>query len=112
MLEIIRRKDAIEIPISGKLDMEIARKFESGFDEVIAKVPVSVIGINMANLKFMDSSGLSILMKITSHASAASKKVYFISISPTIRSVMKVARLDNILNFMTEEEFNAHYPIL
>lgn len=111
-MDIIRRANAVEIPVSGKLDMETARKLEQGFENLLGKISDDVIGINMANLKFLDSSGLSILMKITSKANEVSKKIYFISLSPTILSVMKVARLDNILDFMSDEEFNSKYPLL
>jgi anti-anti-sigma factor len=112
IMEVIKRKNALEIPISGKLDMQSARLFEQDFMEKYLGGSHEVIGLNMANLKFLDSSGLSILMKITSEANKREKKVYYISLSSTILSVIKIARLDNLLHFISEEEFNRNYPVI
>ena len=112
IMEIIQRQNALEIPLVGKLDMQSARSFEHEFFENYIHHKVDIIGLNMANLKFLDSSGLSILMKITTEANIVGKKIYFISLSPAILSVIKVARLDSLLHFMSEDEFNRSYPLL
>ncbi|MDH4199426.1 MAG: STAS domain-containing protein [Spirochaetia bacterium] len=106
------RNGAIEISIIGKLDMATARRFEADFFEKYLPAPENVIGLNMSELKFLDSSGLSILMKITNAAMSNGKLVYYIALSSTILSVIKVARLDNLLHFMSEEEFNQKYPAI
>lgn len=110
-MEINQRKNALEIFIEGKLDMQTARKFEADFMDNYLQQKEEVIALNMSRLKFLDSSGLSILMKITNDARAKEKKIYYIALSPTILSVIKVARLDNLLQFMSEEEFNHLYPL-
>ena len=111
-MEVIKRQNALEIPVVGKLDMQSARMFEQDFMEKHLKSSCEVIGLNMAELKFLDSSGLSILMKITSEANKIGKKIYYISLSSTILSVIKIARLDNLLHFISLEEFNQNYPLL
>lgn len=110
-MNVISRENAVEVALVGKLDMATARRFESEFFEKLLPASERVIGLNMADLKFLDSSGLSILMKITNAAMANGKQIFYISLSSTILSVIKVARLDNLLHFMSEEEFNQKYPV-
>ena len=112
IMEAIKRRNALEIPVVGKLDMQSARMFEHDFMEKYLNGSEEVIALNMSNLKFLDSSGLSILMKLNNEAKKVGKTIYYLSFSSTMLNVIKIARLDNILHFMDEEEFNRKYPVL
>jgi len=111
-MEAIKRRNALEIPVVGKLDMQSARLFEQAFMEKYIHCSDEIIGLNMTNLRFLDSSGLSILMKLTNEANKIGKKILYIALSPTILSVIKIARLDDLLHFISEDEFNQKYPVI
>jgi anti-anti-sigma factor len=101
---------AIQIQLRGKLTMSNSMQFEKYFRLALEKNEGNAIGINMENLEFIDSSGLSSLIKLSNELKHSHKDVIYFGASSSIVNIIKVARLNTLFFFTTEQNFEERYP--
>lgn len=111
-IRVIKRKNALEMQLAGKLDLDKAEKFESEFTVRTRNIPEKVIGISLTKLDFIDSSGLGSLIKALNLAKNQSKTLVLFGAPPKIQNIFSIARLEKFFTFHTSSEFNTKYPTL
>ena len=93
-LQIKSGVDPAQAPIlalSGELDSSNASSLDGAIAPIIARHPERVI-FDLANLRFMDSAGIAVLV-----ATAAHTTVELINPSPIIRRVIAATGLSGVL---------------
>ncbi|MCS6985225.1 MAG: STAS domain-containing protein [Leptospiraceae bacterium] len=104
------RKAALEIIPIGKLDILKAEQFETDLQEKIRATTEKVIGINLAKVEYIDSSGLGALIKVLKASQNAGKTLLLFGVSPKIQNIFQLARLEKFFTFTTPLDFNTKYP--
>ncbi len=111
-LDVVERTGAVEILIHGKLDFEQVDQFEKTFTNAGLGTMETVIGMDLSNIEYIDSSGLGGLIKALNNAKSKGKSLYLYSASPKIQSVFTMARLDKFFSFISPSEFKTRFPTM
>ncbi len=104
------RKGAIEFLPKGKLDINQAEKFEENFNGFLKDINDATIGVNLAKIEYIDSSGLGVLIKILNSSKNDGKSMLLFGASPKIQNIFQLARLEKFFTFVSPVEFNSKYP--
>ena len=82
--------------LNGEIDMEIREKAEQVIMPLVeAKKEVH---LNLKEVQYMDSSGISVLIESHQKANELGKKVILKDISKSVLKVIMMAKLEQILN--------------
>jgi len=108
----IARQGALELRLSGRLTMGNSGDFEKDVQDILHGINEQVLGLNLAGMDLIDSSGLSTLIRITNESKKNQIEIIFFGASPTILSVIRVARLNTLFQFTTTEDFETRHPLL
>jgi anti-anti-sigma factor len=84
------------ISLSGKLDFSTQKDLYKAIDEVLASSAVKEIFVDLADLIFMDSSGIQALLSLQGRATAAAKLVTLVNCSDTLREIFELGGFDTV----------------
>jgi len=84
------------ISLSGKLDFSSQKELYGAVEEVLSSTAIREIVVDLANLIFMDSSGIQALLSLQGRASASSKLVTLVNCSDTIREILELGGFDTV----------------
>lgn len=106
-MEISVRKinDTFILDVSGSLDIYTATDFKQKIDEFI-EVEEKTILINMEHLKYIDSSGIGILIKQMNLIKSKNKNFMIANLKKQILKVFSVAGLTSYFEIMTNENYH------
>ena len=86
--------DAVNVlPLEGEIDLHVSPHVESSLASIIAKRPEHVV-VDLSGVRFIDSSGLAVLINATQDVKAYGGKLTLAGINTTVRSIFETARLD------------------
>ena len=84
------------IPLDGERDMDVTEKAKEGiFPHIEAGKEVH---LNLSNVQYMDSSGISVLIESHQKALEKNTKVIIKDVSKSVLKVIMMAKLEQILN--------------
>ena len=84
------------IHLDGEIDMDVTEKAkEVIFPHIDAGKEVH---LNLSNVQYMDSSGISVLIESHQKALEKNTKVIIIDVSKSVLKVIMMAKLEQILN--------------
>jgi anti-anti-sigma factor len=91
---------------SGILDGIKANQLRREISDIVASAANTVL-IDLSDVTFMDSSGLSALVSALKMVRTAGGKLYLCSINDQVRMVFELTRMDRVFEtFATRDEFN------
>jgi anti-anti-sigma factor len=90
------RGDAVELALSGDLDMSATFALEPVLDRVLAGNPRR-LALDLSSVPFVDSSGLGLLIATHERASRAGVDMAITGAGPEIQRVIHIAGLDALL---------------
>jgi anti-sigma B factor antagonist len=104
MLLTHRTQDKIDIvDLSGKLVMgDAVTEARKKLLDVI-KVGQGNLILNLSKVSFMDSSGLSVLISALKAARGKKGDVVLLGLTPAVRTLIELTRLQQIFNIFQEE---------
>jgi anti-anti-sigma factor len=73
--------------------------------------PIEILGIDMAEVSFIDSSGIGKLVQITNLSKNKNKKLYLIDIQGRVLQLLKSVRLDSFFTITDKYSFAENYLI-
>ncbi len=88
--------DAVDLALSGDLDMSATFALEPVLDRVLADDPRELV-LDLSGVGFVDSSGLGLLIATHERASRADVDMAISGASPEIQRVFHVAGMDGVL---------------
>lgn len=80
--------DALRVRLGGELDIASLPDVQPGLEALLARDPQSVL-VDLAELEFMDSSGVAVLIRIANHF----RPVEVCHATPAVRRVIEVLGL-------------------
>ena len=103
-IEIIKIGHIDEMILIGKLEVSNAVRLETEFKSLLERVPAA-IGINMENLRYIDSSGISALLRCANSAKKAGIKFGCYNVAKDTESVFNLSQVSAHINLTNKHEF-------
>lgn len=92
---------------AGILDGVKGNQLRRDINDIVERGGFDAILINLKDITFMDSSGLSSLVSAQRMVRSANRKLYLCSVNDQVRMVFELTRMDKVFDtFASEEEFN------
>ena len=85
------------IYLNGEIDMDVGDKAKAEIMPLVESAS-GEIHINLKDVQYMDSSGISVLIESHQKAEELGKKVVLKEISKSVLKVIMMAKLEQILN--------------
>jgi N-acetylglucosaminyldiphosphoundecaprenol N-acetyl-beta-D-mannosaminyltransferase len=82
------------LTLNGRLDAAAMAKLD--VSSLLPRVGSDHVIINLANLDFVDSSGLSLFLKIHKHSIGAGKSCILCGMTPVVRQIFLITRLNQL----------------
>jgi anti-sigma B factor antagonist len=86
------------LELAGELDLACADAVRSELEAIEADAPEATV-VDLSALRFIDSTGLSVLFDAVERASAAGRRITFTRSSPAVERTLRLSGLDQVLSF-------------
>ncbi|GAA0896686.1 STAS domain-containing protein [Virgisporangium ochraceum] len=97
-LVVDRQPEHTVLRVTGDLDLETAPRLLAGVEPHLVASDESLI-IDLSALSFIDSSGLSALIRINQRVAATGRRLTIIAPAPQVAKAFEITGLDQILPF-------------
>ena len=94
--EVIEEGNISTVFLNGEIDMDVADKAKTVINPLIEAG--KEVHINLKDVSYMDSSGISVLIESHQKAGEKNTKVILKDISKPVLKVIMMAKLEQILN--------------
>ncbi|NTW67793.1 MAG: STAS domain-containing protein [Nitrospirae bacterium] len=82
--------------LKGDVDMNTSPDVRNGLGEVFKQAGSKALVINLAGVRYMDSSGIATLVEAMQNCMKKGMKLRLAELSPSVRDVFELARLSSI----------------
>jgi anti-sigma B factor antagonist len=93
--------DELTITVEGELDISNVERFEAELMELEHPRPPLIV-LNLKAVRFIDSTGLSLLLNADARARRQARHVTIVSGNGAARRIMRTVALDQILDVKTD----------
>ncbi|NPV26257.1 MAG: anti-sigma F factor antagonist [Firmicutes bacterium] len=96
-LEMNQTRDTLIVRAHGEMDLAVADQLRTEIDRRLDETPVRNLIIELANVSFMDSSGLGVLLGRYKRISRGGGKMALIRPQPQVRRVLELSGITRII---------------
>jgi anti-sigma B factor antagonist len=89
--------------LAGDLDASSVPRFKERFEEAMGQGKTGVV-IDMAELDFIDSVGLMVLMTSLRHLQEREGRLALVCVNPRVRRPFEIAGLESMFDFFEDRE--------
>jgi stage II sporulation protein AA (anti-sigma F factor antagonist) len=97
------KKDVLVVRLQGELDHHTAEDLRTKVDDILRNPEIRHILLSLADLSFMDSSGIGVILGRFKQISARSGEMVVCSINPTIYRIFEMSGLFKVIKFRENE---------
>ncbi len=94
--------DAVVVEAVGDIDLQQTVEFQQSLSKLVAQAPGRIV-INLADVPYMDSSGLASLVKLLSQVRRANIDLRLCCLSERVRSMFEITRLESVFEICSSE---------
>ena len=102
-IHVKENKEIRILEVSGEIDFYSSRELRQKFQEVLDKKCSKVL-VDLKKVTYVDSSGLATFVEALQRMSRVGGKLVLTSLSPSVRGVFEIAKLDSIFVLADSEE--------
>lgn len=84
------------ILMDGRFDFSAHRSFKEAYDPLLQQKGITSLEINLANVAYMDSSALGMLLLLHERAQADGKDVVLCRANPTVMQILDIANFGKL----------------
>jgi anti-anti-sigma factor len=106
LVEVTHQQTTSTIALAGECDLAQQERFRSALREVIAALPECVV-LDLGRLSFIDSSGLHVVMELSTWAERADVRLVICPGSRQVQGVFEMVGLTARLPFVSNGELGA-----
>ena len=92
-------KNSVIYALGGEIDHHQAAKIRNELDSMIMEERPNILTFDFTNVKFMDSSGIGLVLGRNRLIAALGGKVEIIGASSSIERIFKMSGVDKIIKF-------------
>ena len=82
--------------MSGRFDFSAHRSFKEAYDPLLPQKSITSLEINLANVVYMDSSALGMLLLLHERAQAEGKVVVLCKANSTVMQILDIANFGKL----------------
>ena len=101
--EVRQADDATVVVLTGEIDLHQSPTLHAALVEVANGRPKKLV-LNMTDVAYMDSSGVGTLVELLRRVNAYKGKLALVNLSPRVRSVFEITKLDKFFNIFPSED--------
>ncbi len=105
---IEEKKDVTIIHFYTNLETNVISEAEKVWNMVLEKKP-TILALDFTRIEFVDSLGLSHLVKLTKNSIIKDVELIFFGTSASVKSLFAMATLDKFFNIMSKATFENQY---
>ncbi|QQE72839.1 anti-sigma F factor antagonist [Brevibacillus composti] len=102
------KQDVLVVRLQGELDHHTAEELRAKVDQLLRQSSIRHIVLSLADLAFMDSSGIGVILGRYKQISARSGEMVVCSINPTIYRIFEMSGLFKVIKFRENEAEALH----
>ncbi len=91
-------KNTLIVKFDGELDHHVAKNIRADLDEIIIQRRAKNLIFDLSDMKFMDSSGIGVIIGRYKHISKLGGKVSVIHVTDQIDKIFTISGLYNIIS--------------
>ncbi len=84
------------VSLGGRFDFNAHREFKEAYTALLAESAIQTLEVNLANVDYLDSSALGMLLMLRERAEASSKKISLTSPNPTVIKILDIANFNKL----------------
>ena len=90
--------ESLFVEITGELDLKVADKLRTDLDKLINENPGKELILDFANVSFIDSSGLGVLLGRYKKTCSAGNKICIKDVQPQVKRVLELSGISRLIN--------------
>jgi anti-anti-sigma factor len=94
--------DAVRVSLTGELDLSSALVFDEELKRIEEEAPDSTLVLDLRGLKFMDSTGLRLILNAHARAARRHRKLRVVPGSEPIRRIFRLTGMSERLDIVEE----------
>ena len=95
--------DALVASINGEIDLNNSPELRAALLGLLARSPSKKVVLNLAQVPYMDSSAVAVLVEVLQKVRKAGGKVYLTDLQPRVQGLIEIARLGTIFSVVKDE---------
>jgi anti-anti-sigma factor len=99
-LHTYKESDSVRVAVSGELDLSSALVFEEELRRIENQTGPSLLVLDLRSLKFMDSTGLRLILAAHARAIKHGRKVAIVEGGEAVRRIFRLTGVLDRLNFV------------
>lgn len=97
------RGKAVILDVEGQVTFETGQGLREQLEVAMEKAEIAVL-INLQGVHYLDSSGIAVLVEGLKATQAGKVAFGLFGLTPSVRNVIELVRLDKILNLYADED--------
>lgn len=103
-----KKNDVAVVSITGEISLTTVEYIDKACREFLTP-DVRVFALDMRGVTFIDSFGISRILKISKAYSCNETQFLLINLNDNIKQIFKIATLDNFFTILSKNEFENKY---
>ncbi|MBK9220048.1 MAG: STAS domain-containing protein [Uliginosibacterium sp.] len=93
----IKESQAV-LRLSGRFDFKAHREFREAVDSVLSQAGARGVQVDLADVTYLDSSALGMLLMLRDKAKTVSKEVALVGVKGSVRQVLDIANFSKLFS--------------
>jgi anti-anti-sigma factor len=89
--------ERVPIPLAGELDLANTDEVSEELEAAVAQVTATVVCIDCAQLEFIDSSGLALLLRIDAQLQQHGRSLVLLRVPKRLHRVFTITGVDHLI---------------
>jgi anti-sigma B factor antagonist len=89
------------LPLEGEIDLHVSPRISASLSAMINHKPKQLV-VDMTKVKYIDSSGLAVLIEGMQNVEAYGGKFALAGLQPNVRPIFEIARLDQVFRIFPD----------
>ena len=99
-----REGDAVVAAVRGEIDLSNSAELRTELLDLIQKAKPARLVLNLAQVPYMDSSAVAVLVESLQKMRKTGGKVILTTLQPRVRSLLEIAHLNSIFVLVRDEQ--------
>ena len=95
--------DAVIVSLRGEIDLQNSPELRTELLDLLVKHSPQRLVINLAQVPYMDSSAIAVLVELLQKVRKTGGKIFLTSLQPRVKGLLEIARLGSIFGIVADE---------
>lgn len=101
---IERKQNCLIVTFCGEITLEVTTQLKNEMDVTLKQNGFNNLVVDLADISFMDSSGIGFLVALNTKILGLNKKMYLYRPSPQVRKTLSLVQLATFFQILEDED--------